>query len=125
MNNTNMFLTEPSGEITGTGVGHISFAAGDGWRVAGYAVDPKTEYWNGTALTPRPTNPATINKTICTADGFDTITIQNAAGKLFLDGIEYPIIDPEIHLTFEDIGAHRVRITNFPIQDFEVTVNAN
>jgi hypothetical protein len=117
---------QPSGEIEATGYGDIEAIISDESKiVVDRVADPKTEYWNGTELTPRPTNLATINKTTCIADGIDTVTIQGAEGKLFLDGIEYPIIDPEIYLTFEDTGTRYVRIRNFPMQDFEAIINAN
>ncbi len=87
--------------------------------------DPKTEYWNGTALTPRPLHNITINKTTCNADGFDTITLQNVSGKLFIDSVEYPVPATTVDITFDEPGQHFIRVKNFPTQDFEATVNAN
>lgn len=81
-------------------------------------VDSKT-------LQQRPPHSITINKTHCSADGVDVVTISNAAGKIYLNGTEYPLIDSTVNLTFEESGKYIIQVKNFPIQDFEAIIHAN
>lgn len=123
--NTYLLNVSPFGEILHTGYGHINFSDGISMIASLRETDPKTEYWNGTALTPRPLHNITTNKTTCNADGFDTVTLQNVSGKLFIDSVEYPVPDTTIDITFDEPGQHFIKIKNFPTQDFEATIYAN
>ncbi len=120
-----MYSFTDEGEITHYYEGSVEFAQNVHTRIVETFPDPKTEYWNGTALTPRPLHNVTINKTSCNADGFDIVTLQNVSGKLFIDSVEYPVPDTTIDITFDEPGQHFIRVKNFPMQDFEATIYAN
>jgi hypothetical protein len=81
-------------------------------------VSDATHYFDGSAIIPRPTNPATL-------DGLDINDVP-ANSVLEIEGTRYPVTDMVVHLSFTFPGTYNVKLFSFPWLDtsFEVTYAA-
>ena len=101
-----------------------------GWGVIAGTGDKTTEYILNSALTLRPANTTTIDKTTATADGTDYITLSaipsnstiTITGEVILP--EQPIGTSDT-ITFDTAGEYQILIKSFPSLPYEVTINAN
>jgi|GEM_PF-1510007 len=89
-----------------------------------------TDYIDQGAITPRSTQPTTIDKLTLTADGIDTVTLSNAPSGTFTatntttrETVSGAINGTDSFLTTIQ-GTYKIKIESWPYLDFEVTINA-
>ncbi len=90
-----------------------------------------TDYVFNAAVTPRPTNPATIDKMTVTANGNEVVTLSSIPSNSVIsirgDGVNLTqtVQGTTETVDFDTPGSYLIRIEAFPYLDYEVTVNAN
>lgn len=90
-----------------------------------------TDYVFNGAVTPRPAQLTTLNKTTLNADGTDAITISSAPIGAVFTAINQAtgetvtgIIDGTDSFSTAILGSYAIKIVLFPFLDFQAVVNA-
>lgn len=95
----------------------IEAQAGDGETAIEFdgQVSDATNYFDGTNITARPENPASLN-------GMDMIDVPEGS-TIEIEGVRYPVTGSTVHLLFSYAGTYDVKLFSFPWLDvsFEVT----
>ncbi len=94
--------------------------------------DSNTQSIINNKIATRPEFAAVINKTEVDADGIDLVILNNipinAKAVIRGGGTTHSvtqIVDGVLELTFDTEGKYRIKLTNFPYQSKEFTVNAS